>query len=140
MISKRVFLAVVVCLITGCGKSNPAPPSADPVAEFKAIVSRFMAKETVSDTSYDVTKTDSLVSPLQGTFRYSYIGQNRRGHSEPGVAYWQAAFTYQDKQWALQRVCCRVNDTGETVCDGDFAHSEYAEWESSKEPPDRKTP
>ena len=161
MISKRLLFTAIVCLIVGCSKQAPSPtappvassPNSDPVAEFKTIISRFIGYEQTHTNfsavtlSWDVVKTDSLVRPLQGIFYYTYGMQKRFPPStDPYVdkrevvganRRYRATFAYEDGQWKLQTVCLPDVNPGDWYCD---EPTEYALWEASKEPTDRKTP
>ncbi len=170
LLSAPVVLAVSLFVVSGCSKptappqatsstspTSPSPLNPDPVAEFKEVLSRFVAgakpleisyyasnsTEKVTDvpwpeekpieTSYDVTKTDSLVSPLRGAFLYSYPKDPRFG-SNP--SHWKAIFAYQEKKWVLRRTCY-TTVYGNTYCDDDsdaapVAAEERTRWESVK--------
>jgi hypothetical protein len=95
--------------LMGCGK-NP-PPSAESVAEteFKAhlqLLQRNTTNDLVAPITYDIRKTDSLVSPFMGQIEWAEA-DNR--HQEPNFGEvwsgWAHRLTlaYQDHKWVLKK-------------------------------------
>ncbi|KQR62635.1 hypothetical protein [Acidovorax sp. Leaf160] len=98
---KKILLAVLVAGVAGAATARN-PSDAEALAAFKVIVERCSAlfpatdgivsqspdgnwrKTSRSDlqTSFDVKKTDSLVSPLEGVLRVSYLTLGATAASE----------------------------------------------------------
>lgn len=71
-----------------------AKAEAAPVTELQEVMRIFAAKSTGTEYSFNVSKTDSLVSPNVGTIDYFVKDIQMK-----------AAFAYQEKQWVLKGLC-----------------------------------
>lgn len=82
----------------------------DPVAELKAAMNVFATRSTVTDGhkatdySFDVKKTDSLVSPYAGTVEYWLSRYEESAHKWPDSKV-TVSFAYQENKWVVKRVC-----------------------------------
>jgi hypothetical protein len=93
-----------------------ATVATDPKAELQGIVSDFQSHNSgASGFSFDVRKTDSLVSPYMGTVGY------RR--TEFDWAY-QVTFAYQENKWVVTEAVRRLK--GDYSCEKD--NSERDVW------------
>ena len=99
----RVEAAKVVAATIADTKRKRTQP--DPVAELKEVMQLFAAMNATAKHAFDVTKTDSLVSPYLGTVTYV-----DRHHYEKGDDFTppiKTSFAYQEKKWELKKLCCR---------------------------------
>jgi hypothetical protein len=94
-------LVIIVALVGGLFTFNlwrtqqPARAEAAPVTELQEVMKLFAAKSEATNYSFDVTKTDSLVSPNLGTVEYRFADGLQS----------KAIFAYQEKKWALKKIC-----------------------------------
>jgi hypothetical protein len=143
-LNKSTYLTVVaisaLLLFAGCGKSKqssdqPRLVSAekDPLGSFKGMSDRCRAALVDSDRvlpglaggfvrtvistgqmSYDVTKTDSLVSPYAAFIKLSFLEQVSTGPTEAAlrdpststvsiVNHWKLMYALQDGKWKFQQ-------------------------------------
>ncbi len=92
--------ALALCLIlAGC---NSVAPARDPVKSFEDLVQRglecLQEKSDISSpqVSFDVTKTDSLITPLQGVIYVTYSKV-----PSPNMWIYEVDFGYTDDKWAF---------------------------------------
>jgi hypothetical protein len=92
----HVVLAVVCSGLVGCDRFKH-----DPLAEMKEIIENHAKKTHLANTdlSFDVKKTDSLVSPYTGTATCS----------NPEFK-WEVSFVYQENKWLLKSIRYRPLD------------------------------
>lgn len=141
---KSTYLTLVaisaLLLFAGCGKSKQSPDQPrlasaekDPVGSFKVISDRCRGALVDSDRvlpgrtggfvravistgqmSYDVTKTDSLVSPYAAYIKLSFLEQAGTGPTEAAlrdpstltvsiVNHWKLMYALQDGTWKFQQ-------------------------------------
>lgn len=142
--NKSTYLTVAaisaLLLFAGCGKSKQssdqprlASAEKDPLASFKVMSDRCRGALVDSDRvlpgltggfvrtvvstgqmSYDVTKTDSLVSPYAAYIKLSFLEQASTGATEAAmrdpststvsiVNHWKLMYALQDGKWKFQR-------------------------------------
>ena len=142
--NKSTYLTVVaistLLLVAGCGKSKQssdqpklASAAKDPLESFKVTSDRCRGALVDSDrvlpgltggfvrtvissgqTSYDVTKTDSLVSPYAAYIKLSFLEQAGTGPTEAAlrdpstltvstVNHWKLIYALQDGKWKFQQ-------------------------------------
>jgi hypothetical protein len=110
-----VALVAVLIAVSGCERppnnvveKHKSTKTSDPVAELKRVMERYeptsFDKERdlkASDFSFDVRKTDSLVSPYIGVIKYRY-----------SAAGWVTAhFLYQDNRWVFRKYCVTEDES-----------------------------
>jgi len=109
-----VVVAVLSCDVRSAHDSADAHSVHDPVADLKLCASRLEAyynikhegddadsTKRVSDVSYDVQKTDSLVSPYAGYIEYTVIA--RFGSGDPHEGDERIELVYQENRWVVKR-------------------------------------
>lgn len=128
--SLTLSLSLLVGLtLISCGQNNNSESTAtnknnDPVEQLKGVIEqmkpqdegifdpgddvgkRIITNVKVVDTTYDVQKTDSLVTPYLGVVNYT-INYNVEIPSDNSLAQDQAqcktTYTYQDGQWGVEK-------------------------------------
>lgn len=111
-------MVLAVILYVGCNRSQEKPAASDPVSELKQVMQLFAAKSAATNYSFDVTKTDSIVSPYAGTVEY-FI-HLKGGGNLPSDDYdlrFRPSFTYQEKKWVLKKICCQGIFASQTTPD-----------------------
>lgn len=90
----------------------------------------YRRKIKITDVSYDVRKTDSLVSPFMGEILYTLVTSGRNGPSEKSATEGpdnfeavpikcKAIYAYQSSRWVRKSVTCLSYDnTWETPKEG----------------------
>ena len=92
-----LLLAVILCAVSGCSRSNP-------VAELQQAIEKYRAiSKTARDFQFDVRKTDSVVSPYVGTIDYTLDWNNEEG-KPIGRVKCAASFAYQQGKWIAKNV------------------------------------
>lgn len=79
--------------------------ASDPTEQLKGIVEGYQKHwssiSKISDFSYDVRKTDSLVSPYLGTLHF------REDRGTASEQEYEVVFVYQDKKWVVKQMRSR---------------------------------
>lgn len=120
------LVGFVLCVCCGCGKGGSSNPAETPVAELKVLMQKFARLSSATNYAYDVTKSDSLVSPYIGTVTYVYLAERANNPDDqlPDDEM-TATFAYQEKKWVLKRLCENENyhqgKSGDTGVDSVFA-------------------
>jgi hypothetical protein len=124
--------AALVLLVSGCSKSHPASPTIDPLTSFKVIADNCQGAIVESDSvwpgkisgvgrtiikpgqkSFDVKKTDSLVSPHIAYIDLNFVEQLSTAATEEAlqafstpvvstVNHWRLTYAMQGGKWKLQ--------------------------------------
>jgi hypothetical protein len=124
---------VLLTSITACNKSQTASEGSDPLKGFKILAERCQSAVTESDKvlpgkvggfyrdivkpiqkSFDVTKTDSLVSPYIAYIKLSFQMQSSTATTEEALQasntvvvnttnHWKLMYALQDGKWKLQQ-------------------------------------
>jgi hypothetical protein len=143
-LNKSAYLTVVaisaLLLFAGCGKSKQssdqprlASAEKDPLGSFQVISDRCKGALVDSDRvlpgrtggfvravisagqmSYDVTKTDSLISPYAAYIKLSFLEQANTGPTEAALSdsstptvsivnHWKLMYALQDGRWKFQQ-------------------------------------
>jgi len=92
-----------------------AKAEAAPVAELQEIMKIYsrkrnedgVIKSTASDYSFNVNKTDSLVSPLTATVEF-FLNRGANDGKEYMEGKEIATFAYQDRRWVVKSVCSTI--------------------------------
>jgi hypothetical protein len=110
---KCALFAIILLATYGCGKSNSVTrifSQPDPVEDLKRAMNSFAKQTSATNFAYDVSKTDSLVSPYVGTITYTYFAEpaQKPGDRLPDQDM-TATFAYQEKKWVLKRLCEKLN-------------------------------
>jgi hypothetical protein len=121
LVKMRVLFAIVlglILLLTSCSRkkittsegaisSTPAAQIDDPVASFqRGVATVEQRKDKIFpggnevEITYDVTKTNSLVTPIIGTLRAKI---KRYGYSESYDDIYEFQFSYQNGRWTLEK-------------------------------------
>ena len=124
-----LLLVVTLAFTAGCDRLKGDSPIAklngdDPVAKLKShavCLEKHLREENlrneklyaikadvIKDVSFDVRKTDSLVSPFVGTIRWVATSSHVGGDFE-----YEMTLVYQENQWVLKEVQWRVGSDGE---------------------------
>src|ERR1700693_6554522 len=112
-LAKWFAIAAILSVTGGCGHGGGVTKALggdDPVSDLKLAMNAFSKTSTASNFAYDVTKTDSLVSPYIGTVTYAYLAEpaEKPGDQLPDEET-SATFAYQDKKWVLKKLCEKMN-------------------------------
>lgn len=131
IISLAAF-ATLILVGSGCSKSPPASPRTDPLNNFKIIADKCQGAIIESDrvwpgrlggfgrtiikpgqSSFDVKKTDSLVSPYMAYIDLNFVEQLSTAATEESlralstpvvntVNHWRLTYAMQGDKWKLQ--------------------------------------
>lgn len=143
---KRILLLIAVGVFTACSSASSKnekiikrleklaltyPKLVDALEpETKEIPKQFAKyasfkfvrrKIQITDTGYDVRKTDSLVSPFIGEIAYTVVTRGRKGSLEKDVKEGpenfkvdgikcKATYAYQSSRWVRKSVACLSSD------------------------------
>lgn len=97
-----ILAVVAICYFAGVFDKKPVPR--DPLADFKTLVSKVSTFQVERDgaedyrsegVTYDVQKTDSLVSPYLGTLSYTQAGPYDKHE-------YQLLFAWQEGKWVFK--------------------------------------
>ncbi|MBM3982244.1 MAG: hypothetical protein FJ304_18655 [Planctomycetes bacterium] len=114
---QRPLCLVLLCAL-GCSGTTPTQKSqeqssqnkqeADPSAALKAVREKGLAKAragswTIPDTTFDVRKTDSLVSPFVGEISFTGSAQDPK-YTDPLEREIRMEYAYQNGAWVLSKV------------------------------------
>ena len=148
----RAVLIIVLCAAFGCSRSNPAGELKHAMELFATDAShhyRLHENESLNELavkpinlSFDVIKTDSIVSPYMGTVKYIYHFPHaeKPGEQIPDEEM-TATFAYQEKKWVVKSICSKQDFgdiNGERTafknCDDEnkdnpFLNEDHSQWE-----------
>jgi hypothetical protein len=99
----RIKAAKAVAAMVAEAKRKRTQP--DPVVELQEVMKLFASKNETRAHSFDVKKTDSLVSPYTGVVEYVLPHKPERNYVFDNFQV-KALFAYQDKIWVLKKICC----------------------------------
>lgn len=109
---KSAILLVVLCAFTGCAphvekqQATTRPVAPDPVAQLKKAIERVSSGKTESferewtKIVYDVTKTESLVSPVSAYIRAEVF----RSGSRTTRTDYMIHLAFQEGTWRLKQI------------------------------------
>lgn len=124
-----VAVKAVVASVTEAKRKRKQP---DPLGECKEVMRLFAAESGTTGHSFDVKKTDSLVSPYIGTVEYFPARYDANDPIASKYFKSRASLAYQEEKWILQ-IICYVSDT--QICDEDEANTslrhERKQWEDA---------
>jgi hypothetical protein len=125
---RTLSLVFAVALVVACQKAKVEP---DQVKSFKELVTRFPTRSigaegtkeaydiVITDVTFDVKKTDSLMNPVVGTINFttSDIHEYSPGYQITGIAEkrysvtnsMQMVFHWQGDHWKFERIWNREN-------------------------------
>lgn len=117
---------VVALLVLGCDR---------PQADFEGLVHTLQANlstnELARPITYDIRKTDSLITPLIGQIQYTEI-RRHYPNSEPGGDNWMGdehrfTLAYQDHRWVFTRAEGRITWASGPTGPNTWCESAYPE-------------
>ena len=123
---------IFVTALMGCGKPQPD-------AEFKAHVALLQRNNTnhlFAPISYDIRKTDSLISPFMGEIEWSEA--NAKDYAEGEANHWvfvwsrRLTLAYQEHRWILKKTEEKLDlfkkETDASTWKLTKAPSEWSDW------------